>query len=303
MKTASWFETRNRVWRGINPRAATTSCRCYRTSAAPHRRCVQRTGVITPHLARRFPAAEIEAFELPQWSGRSAERLPERIRPRFARLVAGEKEFRPDMSNDSLPSLRRLLPGFAGLLVAGGWLAVQIRRLVRTEPGVGAHDRRGRTVGEEAASDRQDAALQRIDGRSRLAPSSISASVDIWEVTYLHVMSSVASIVEWMETTSLAPLLAPLYPADRRKFLASYTAELKEVYPPQPDGSVLLRLRRLFRRGAGVGNGASARRRGASIGSRPRLRFTVRSRGPVRPLSDSRKQGLRASRPVCNSTS
>jgi trans-aconitate 2-methyltransferase len=54
--------------------------------------------------------------------------------------------------------------------------------------------------------------------------SPISASVDIWEATYLHVMSSVASIVELMETTSLAPFLAPLDPADRRKFLAHYTA-------------------------------------------------------------------------------
>ena len=57
-------------------------------------------------------------------------------------------------------------------------------------------------------------------------------------------MSSVASIVELMETTTLAPLLTPLDPADRRKFLASYTDELKEAYPAQPDGKVLLRLRR-----------------------------------------------------------
>jgi trans-aconitate 2-methyltransferase len=49
-----------------------------------------------------------------------------------------------------------------------------------------------------------------------------------------------------METTSLAPFLAPLDPADRRKFLAHYTAELKEAYPAQPGGTVLLRLRRLF---------------------------------------------------------
>ena len=52
---------------------------------------------MTPHLARRFPAAEIEAFELPQWSGRSVERLPERTRPSFTRLVAGGEKFRPDM--------------------------------------------------------------------------------------------------------------------------------------------------------------------------------------------------------------
>ena len=40
--------------------------------------------------------------------------------------------------------------------------------------------------------------------------SPICAAVDIWEATYLHAMESVAAIVEWMETTSLAPFLAAL---------------------------------------------------------------------------------------------
>jgi trans-aconitate 2-methyltransferase len=59
-------------------------------------------------------------------------------------------------------------------------------------------------------------------------------------------MSSVPAIVELMEATSLAPFLAPLDQTDRRRFLARYAAELNEAYPIQPDGSVLLRLRRLF---------------------------------------------------------
>ena len=76
--------------------------------------------------------------------------------------------------------------------------------------------------------------------------SPICASVEVWEATYLHVMTSVAAIVELMEATSLAPFLAPLDPSERRKFVARYAAELEEAYPAEPDGSVLLRLRRLF---------------------------------------------------------
>ena len=49
-----------------------------------------------------------------------------------------------------------------------------------------------------------------------------------------------------MEATSLAPFLAPLDQTDGRRFLARYAAELNEAYPIQPDGSVLVRLRRLF---------------------------------------------------------
>ena len=76
--------------------------------------------------------------------------------------------------------------------------------------------------------------------------SPICAAVDIWEATYLHAMASVAAIVEWMEATSLAPFLSALDEVDRRKFLDRYAAELREAYPTLPDGSVLLRSRRLF---------------------------------------------------------
>ena len=49
-----------------------------------------------------------------------------------------------------------------------------------------------------------------------------------------------------MEATSLAPFLAALDDKDRRAFLARYAAELEDAYPRAPDGSVLIRLRRLF---------------------------------------------------------
>jgi hypothetical protein len=50
-------------------------------------------------------------------------------------------------------------------------------------------------------------------------------------------MSNVASIVELMETTRLAPLDA----ADRRKFLARYAAELKEACPGRRQGNDIRR--------------------------------------------------------------
>jgi trans-aconitate 2-methyltransferase len=74
----------------------------------------------------------------------------------------------------------------------------------------------------------------------------ICAAVDIWEVTYLHAMASVAAIVEWMEATSLAPFLTPLSEADRGKFLDRYAAELRQAYSALPSGEVLFRSRRLF---------------------------------------------------------
>jgi trans-aconitate methyltransferase len=62
---------------------------------------------MTPLLARRFPAAEIEAFELRQWGGRSVERLPERILGQGSSgWLPARKNFDLICSNASLPSLR-----------------------------------------------------------------------------------------------------------------------------------------------------------------------------------------------------
>jgi len=59
-------------------------------------------------------------------------------------------------------------------------------------------------------------------------------------------MASIAAVVEWMETTSLAPFLTALDEPDRREFLDRYADELHQAYPTLPDGGVLLRSRRLF---------------------------------------------------------
>ena len=133
------------------------------------------------------------------------------------------------------------------MLEAGGWLAAQIpndlyepsRALVRMIAADGPWARRLLPIAKTRPFN------ESMEGLHALL-NPIAATLDIWEATYLHVMSNVAAIVELMEATSLAPFLAPLDPADRREFLARYAAELEEAYPAQPDGSVLQRLRRLF---------------------------------------------------------
>ena len=191
-------------------------------------------GSMRPLLAQRFPAAAIEAFDLSQSGGR----FPARRKFDLISLNG---------SLELLPSLRRLLPAFVGMLAAGGWLAVQIpndlyepsRALVRMIAADGPWAKKLLPIAKTRPFN------ETMEGLYALL-SPILATVDIWEATYLHVMSSVPAIVELMEATSLAPFLAPLDQTDRRRFLARYAAELIEAYPIQPDGSVLLRLRRLF---------------------------------------------------------
>ena len=191
-------------------------------------------GSMRPLLAHRFPGAAIEAFDLSQSGGR----FP--ARRKFELICLNG-------SLELLPSLPRLLPVFVGMLAAGGWLAVQIpndlyepsRALVRMIAADGPWAEKLLPIAKTRPFN------ETMEGLYALL-SPILATVDIWEATYLHVMSSVPAIVELMEATSLAPFLAPLDQTDRRRFLARYAAELIEAYPIQPDGSVLLRLRRLF---------------------------------------------------------
>jgi trans-aconitate 2-methyltransferase len=44
----------------------------------------------------------------------------------------------------------------------------------------------------------------------------------------------------------LKPFVDPLQPGERQAFLADYLARIREAYPPQKDGKVLLRFPRLF---------------------------------------------------------
>ena len=198
-------------------------------------------GSMSALLARRFPDAEVEAFDLL--------RLTDHDPSPGNRLSTGHK-FDLICSNGSLemvPSLPRLLPTLVGMVAAGGCLAVEFpndlyeptRALMRM---IAADGPWVKTLLPIAKTRPFNETMEGL--YSLLSP--ICAAVDIWEAIYLHEMAGIAAIVEWMETTSLAPFLAALDEADRRAFLDRYAAELREAYPALPDGRVLLRSRRLF---------------------------------------------------------
>ena len=193
-------------------------------------------------LARRFPDAEIETFDLSQSADRGQD-------AHGGRLSAGCK-FDLICSNGSLemvPSLRRLLPMLVGMVAAGGCLAIEFpndlyepsRALMRMIAADGPWAKTLLPIAKTRPFN------ETMEGLYALL-SPICAAVDIWEATYLHAMASIGAIVEWMDATSLAPFLTALDEADRRKFLDRYSAELRQAYPALPDGEVLLRSRRLF---------------------------------------------------------
>ena len=193
-------------------------------------------------LARRFPDAEIEAFDLL--------RLTDHHPNPGAHCLSTGHKFDLICSNGSLemvPSLPELLPMLVGMVAAGGCLAVEFpndlyeptRALTRMIAADGPWAKTLLPIAKTRPFN------ETMEGLYALL-SPICAAVDIWEATYLHAMPDVAAIVEWMEPTSLAPFLAALDEADRREFLDRYADELRQAYPALPDGEVLLRSRRLF---------------------------------------------------------
>jgi trans-aconitate 2-methyltransferase len=68
---------------------------------------------------------------------------------------------------------------------------------------------------------------------------------DVWETTYLHVLTGTDPVLEWLRGTGLRPVMAAL-PADRyAEFEAEFAAQLRAAYPATPHGT-LFPFRRIF---------------------------------------------------------
>ena len=139
-----------------------------------------------------------------------------------------------------------LFPRLASLLAPGGVLAVQMPAM---------HDAPLRRLQNEVATFGPWAGHLRDAGFARaILPAAAYydllrpqvAALDLWETTYLHVLSGEDAVVEWAAGSSLRPFLDKLPPALRAGYRAAYAAALRPHYPRRPDGATLLPFRRLF---------------------------------------------------------
>ena len=185
-------------------------------------------------LAKRFPGAEVVAIEL------SRKLFTERSIAEFDLVFSSaDLEWRP--------ALRRLLPDLAPRLAPGGRLAVQFpnnlyeayRALLRIIAADGPWTKTLLPVAKSRPFNETMEGLYAL-----LKP--ICASVDIWETTYLCVLSGISAIVDFVTASSLGSFLTPLDERSQRMFLDRYAAELTQAYPAEPDGGVLIRVPRIF---------------------------------------------------------
>jgi trans-aconitate 2-methyltransferase len=209
------------------------------------------TGNVTRILAQRWPKATVWGVDSSPEMLRAASAEPSAVT--WVQDDAGA--WRPDQlldllfSNAALHWLddhRNLFPRLMDLLAPGGVLAVQMPH---------NHYAASHAVMTETVEAGPWAPLLRPLARrfpvedpdfyyDVLAP--LSASVDIWETEYLHVLDGEDPVVKWTMGTALKPLLDALEGQARDEFLAEYSRRIALAYPRREDGRTLLPFRRLF---------------------------------------------------------
>ena len=74
----------------------------------------------------------------------------------------------------------------------------------------------------------------------------LASTIELWMTTYVYMFDSAADVADFFASSALQPFLERLSDDERCAFLANYRDGLKEAYPAQSDGKVLLPYPRLF---------------------------------------------------------
>ncbi|MEU2775120.1 trans-aconitate 2-methyltransferase [Streptomyces sp. NPDC007162] len=69
--------------------------------------------------------------------------------------------------------------------------------------------------------------------------TALGCAADVWETTYIHLLTGEDPVLDWVKGTGLRPVLTALAddPEARDAFLADYRTALREAYPAGPHGT------------------------------------------------------------------
>ena len=212
-------------------------------------------GNLTALLTARWPGAEVTGIDS----------SPEMIEA--AREVAGvtwevadlREWARPDtavlsdpvdvlVSNATLqwlPDHLELLPRLVDRLAAGGWFAFQVpgnfgepSHTIRADiADRSAYAEHVRGVAVPASHEPADYLRALLD---------LGCEADVWETTYVHVLTGRDPVFDWVSGTGARPTLQALPDDLRPLFEDEFRALLREAYPADPAGRVVMPFRRIF---------------------------------------------------------
>jgi len=207
-------------------------------------------GNLTALLAARWPQADVTGVDSsPEMIATARESVPG-----VAFEVGDLRSWRGSadvvVSNATLqwlPDHLDLLPRIVEAVTPGGWLAFQvpanfdepshtIRRDLAAEAPYAAH------VAGVAVPDSHEPGTY-LDALSSLERV---VELDVWETTYLHVLSGADPVFTWVSGTGARPTLQALPDDVRPAFEAEFRRRLALAYPVRSDGTVVLPFRRVF---------------------------------------------------------
>jgi trans-aconitate 2-methyltransferase len=221
-------------------------------------------GALTASLARRWPGARVTGIDssASMLAAAAAHAVPGSVT-----FETGDvRDWRPAGPVDVLvsnavlqwvPGHEEVLARWPSHLAPGGWLAVQ----VPGNFGSPTHVLLGELCRSPRWADRvgdvprdMDAVLEPAGYHDVLSGAGLRT--DVWETTYLHVLTGEDPVLTWVLATQLRPVLARLGDDDAAEFTAAYAAALGEAYPRRPDGTTLLPFRRIFAVGKAPSGGS-----------------------------------------------
>ena len=144
-----------------------------------------------------------------------------------------------------IPEHLELLPGLLDRVAAGGWLAFQVpgnfdepSHTIRTDLAAEAPyaDHTG-GVAVPVSHDPADYLRVLLD---------LGCEADVWETTYLHVLTGEDPVFTWVSGTGARPTLQALPDDLRGDFETEFRRRLREAYPADASGRVVLPFRRIF---------------------------------------------------------
>jgi len=210
-------------------------------------------GTATRRLAERWPSARVVGVDSSPEMIARAEALREDGRLEF--VLGDVREWAPDDACDVIVSnaLLQWVPGHEQLLgplvqrlASGGTLAFQVpanfdqpvHTVLRALVGSGRWPVPAGTLLRERPVLEPQGYLGRL--------LALGLDADVWETTYLHVLTGPDAVLQWARGTALRPVLSVLGADDAASMEAAYGAALAEAYPPDASGRTVLPFRRIF---------------------------------------------------------
>lgn len=213
------------------------------------------SGELTATLAQRWPEATISGLDSsPDMIELANEHQSENLSFELARAedfsASGVDVLISNALLQWVPGHLALLSRWADELPASGWLALQVpanfdspsHRLMREL----ASAPRWRDL-LDGALRHADAVAQPTEYLTTLMDAGMR--VDVWQTSYLHVLSGEDPVLDWVRGTGLRPVLqafdqAPTANnADRAEFEAEYASLLRQAYPARGNLTVFPFLR------------------------------------------------------------